>query len=261
MRYKAAGKILYPEGFAMLGRTVPNGCMKWLWLAAVMFGCLVGRPADARPYEVSGVQVDVTAADAATARDQAIVEGQRKALQMLIEDLVGIEKAAQVPLPGDDAISEMVQDFEVESERLSSVRYIGVLTYRFDPLLVGDLLSGVGGAPDSTVDTSGSTSTTIGIPSTTNSGAVSALPPGPIRNLAVSVPITGLQDWIEVRRRLATVAGIRTEIRYLARDEARLNLLYSGDEQLLTQALAQRQLQLSQAEQQWILSLPGTLTQ
>lgn len=245
----------------MLGRGVPVGLVKWLSLAAVGFICLSGGVAEARPYEVSGVEVDVTAADAAAARDQAIVEGQRTALQMLIEDLVGLEKAAQVPLPGDDAISAMVQDFEVESERLSAVRYIGVLTYRFDPSLVDDLLGGVGGAPGSTVDTSGSTSTSIGVPATSSSTTYPILPAGPVRTLAVRVPIAGLQDWIEVRRRLATVAGIRAEIRYLARDEARLNLLYSGNEQLLALALAQRQLQLSQAEQQWVLSLPGSLTQ
>jgi hypothetical protein len=244
----------------MLGRRVREGIARTAALAAVVL-LLAGGEAAARPYEVSGVNVDVTASDAATARDQAIIEGQRAALKMLIEDLLGAETAAQIALPGDDAISEMVEDFEIESERLSSVRYIGVLTYRFDSFKVDDLLAAYGGAPGSAVDTSASTSTTIGIPSPADPAATGVLPAGPLRTLAVSVPIGGLQDWIEIRRRLATVAGVRTEIRYLARDEARLNLLYSGNEELLTIALAQRQLQLSQAEQQWVLRLPGTITQ
>ncbi|MGH6932462.1 MAG: hypothetical protein ACREEE_08510 [Dongiaceae bacterium] len=256
--HQAGGKILYPEGFAMLGRGVPIGHARWLALAVAIGVSVAAGAAAARPYEVSGVNVDVTAADSATARDQAIIEGQRTALQMLVEDLVGAEKAAQVPLPNDDAISAMVQDFEVETERLSSVRYIGVLTFRFDPILVDDLLSGVGGAPGSAVDTSASTSSTIGIPSVNTTTTSTVLPAGPVRTLAVSVPIGGLQDWLEIRRRLSTVAGVRTEIRYLARDEARLNLLYSGNEELLSLALAQRQLQLSQAEQQWVLGLPGS---
>ena len=192
----------------------------------------------AAPYEVTGVPVDVTAADAATARDQAIVEGQRKAFTMLMERLVGTEQAASIPTPDDAQLSTMVQDFEVESERLSAVRYIGVMTFRFDATAVD---------------------AAMGRPSGTDGGVVTdAVPSGPVRTLSVVVPITSLRDWIEVRRRLSAITLVqRAEVRSLARTEGELNLRYYGDETRLRQALAQRQLSLLQdpQQQQWLLQL------
>jgi Uncharacterized protein conserved in bacteria (DUF2066) len=207
-------------------------------LTAVLMALGPALAMAAAPYEVMGVPVDVTAADAATARDQAIVEGQRKAFTMLMERLVGTEQAASIPTPDDAQLSSMVQDFEVESERLSSVRYIGVMTFRFDAAAVD---------------------AAMGRPSETTGGIVTdAVPSGPVRTLSVVVPITSLRDWVEVRRRLSGIALVqRAEVRSLARTEGELNLSYHGDETGLRQALAQRQLSLLQdpQQQQWLLQL------
>lgn len=207
-----------------------------LLLIAAVAPALSGPASAATPYVVSGVPVDVTAADAATARDEAIAQGQRAAFTKLMEQLLGAEQAAAIPTPDDAALSAMVQDFEVESERLSAVRYIGVLTYRFDAASIDAAI----GKP-----TDGSPDVTIG-----------TVPSGPVRTLSVSVPIGSLRDWIEVRRRLASVPAVqRAEVRALARTEGRLNLVYFGDEVQLQQALAQRQLSLLQDSQQWVLQL------
>ena len=247
MRYKSdpftvrplrpGGKILDPEGFAMPARLAPLRAAHWMFLIALAMLAAVGcRPAlAAAPYVVSGVPVDVTAADAATARDQAIVEGQRKAFSMLMEQLVGAETAATIQTPTDSQLSGMVQDFEVESERLSSVRYIGVMTYRFD---------------------AASIDTVIGKPADGTDVTIGAVPSGPVRTITVSVPIASLRDWVEIRRRLAGVPAVqRAEVRALARTEGQLNLVYYGDETQLQQALAQRQLSLLQDPQQWVLQL------
>jgi hypothetical protein len=236
-RWRPGGKILDPEGFAMPARLARLHA-QWMFVVALMalavFGC--GPALAAAPYAVSGVPVDVTAADAATARDQAIVEGQRKAFSMLMEQLVGAEKAATIQTPSDAQLSGMVKDFEVESERLSSVRYVGVMTYRFDAASIDAI---IGKPADGTPDV------TIG-----------AVPSGPVRTLSVSVPIASLRDWVEVRRRLAGIATVqRAEVRALARTEGQLNLVYFGDETQLQQALAQRQLSLLQDAQQWVLQL------
>src|SRR5215468_1375095 len=149
----------------------------WILIIALATLAVVGwRTAQAAaPYVVSGVPVDVTAADSATARDQAIAEGQRKAFGMLMQQLVGTDKAATIQTPSDAQLSTMVQDFEVESERLSSVRYIGVLTYRFDAASVDAIIGKpTDGTPDMTVGTT---------------------PSGPVNTLSVSVPITSLRDW------------------------------------------------------------------
>jgi len=209
------------------------------------------RAEAANPYEVTGVPVDVTASDAATARDQAIVQGQRKAFTMLMEQLLGADKAASVAVPSDAALGNMVQDFEVESERLSSVRYIGTMTFRFDADSVNAL---IGRPSDNGVDVSGGAGAVGATP-----GTPEVVPTGPTQMLSVSVPIASLRDWVEIRRRLAGVPGVqRAEVRSLARAEGELNLVYVGDPTQLTQALAQRQLSLSQNAQQWILRLGGT---
>jgi hypothetical protein len=242
MRYKSpalpvraagpGGKILDRDGFAMLTRGV--------FLVLVVVAALsAGRAAPgAAPYVVNGVDVDVTAADAATARDQAILEGQRKAFVKLMEQQLGTEQAATIATPSDDRLSEMVQDFEVESERVSTVRYIGVLTYRFDAAAIDAIL---GRAPEPGIEVIGT-----GEP----------LPSGPVRTITVSVPIASLQDWLEVQRRLTGIRNLqRTEVRGIARTEGQLNLVFFGDEVGLQQALAQRQLALSQNAQQWVLRL------
>jgi hypothetical protein len=218
------------------------GLIAKAWTTVILMAVLMvlgSAPAmAAAPYEVTGVPVDVTAADAATARDQAIVEGQRKAFSMLMEQLLGAEQAASIPTPSDAQLSTMVQDFEVESERLSAVRYIGVMTFRFDAAAVD---------------------AAMGRPSETNGGIVTdAVPSGPVRTLSVVVPITSLRDWVEVRRRLSAITLVqRAEVRSLARTEGELNLSYYGDETNLRQALAQRQLSLLQDPQQqlWLLQL------
>jgi hypothetical protein len=220
---------------------------QWLLIILVAALAAVGeRPAlAAAPYVVSGVDVDVTAADSATARDQAIAEGQRKAFAKLMEQLVGAEQAATIQTPSDSQLSGMVQDFEVESERLSSVRYIGVLTYRFDAASIDAI---------------------IGRPTDGTGATIGAVPSGPVRTLSVSVPITSLRDWVEVRRRLSGIPAVqRAEVRGLARTDGELNLVYFGDELQLQQALAQRQLSLLQdaQQQQWVLQLSeysGTAT-
>jgi hypothetical protein len=204
-------------------------------MAVLMALCAVPARA-ATPYVVTGVPVDVTAADAATARDQAIVEGQRTAFTMLMEQLLGAEQAATIPTPGDAQLSSMVQDFEVESERVSTVRYIGTMTYRFDAASIDAV---------------------IGKPSDAGVGVVTdAVPSGPVRTLNVSVPIASLRDWNEIRRRLSGIPLVqRAEVRALARTQGELGLVYFGDEPQLQQALAQRQLSLLQDAQQWVLML------
>jgi hypothetical protein len=222
--------------------TVPR-----VFIAALLILCgafAVTPQAQAGTYTVSGIPVDVTAADASTARDQAIVDGQRAALQKLVENMMGAEKAKEIPLPSDDEISAMVQDFEVENERVSSVRYVGSLTYRFlsDPV---DRL--VGRAPAGTID-----STTM------------PMPAGPVRTITAKVPISGLQQWMEVRNKLVGVPLLhRADVRYLAPDEGKIDLVFSGEPAQLMQALAQRQLQLTQNGPDWMLvqlGVPGATT-
>jgi hypothetical protein len=115
------------DGFATI-RTGPLVLRAFLVLALLM----AGRPALAdSTMTVSDVNVDVTAKSAADAREQAIAQAQSRAFDRLVKRLV-TDPADQAKIkPGQGEIEGMVQDFAVQSERTSAVRYIGVYTVRF----------------------------------------------------------------------------------------------------------------------------------
>jgi len=92
-------------------------------------------------YTATGIDVDITG-DIATLRDQAMLEGQRKALQKVLSDIAPAERAASLQLPSDDVISTWVQDFEIEQEKTSATRYIGRFTFRFMAEPVQQYLAG-----------------------------------------------------------------------------------------------------------------------
>ncbi len=93
---------------------------------------------------VSDVPVDVTAKNSAAARDQAIATAQAKAFDRLIKRLVP-NAADQARLrPSQADIEGFVQDFAVESERVSSVRYIAQFSVRFRASRISKYLSDSG---------------------------------------------------------------------------------------------------------------------
>lgn len=82
-------------------------------------------------YTVEGVKVDVTADSALTARDQAFDKAQIDAFTVLAGRMLSESELAAFKPPDAATVSPMVQDYEVTSEKLSSVRYIGTYTFTF----------------------------------------------------------------------------------------------------------------------------------
>jgi len=80
---------------------------------------------------------------------------------------------------------------------------------------------------------------------------------GSQRSIQVFVPLEGLNDWLNVRRRLHGVASIqRSDLSSLTPRQATLEITFLGDEQRLTQALQRRDLYLSLREDSsWELGL------
>ncbi len=73
---------------------------------------------------------------------------------------------------------------------------------------------------------------------------------------AVTVLIGGLDDWLEVRQRLAGVAIVRrTDLVLLSRTEARINLHYIGEPEQLVLALQQADLELAKDGDLWMLTV------
>ena len=107
-------------------------------------GLLCAPAARADVFTVSNVEVDATAETATAARELALQDGQRQALRRLVERLA-LRADLGKPLDVDDAtLSNMLQDYQVEEEKTSPVRYLARLTYRFKPGPVRTLLRRAG---------------------------------------------------------------------------------------------------------------------
>jgi hypothetical protein len=90
-------------------------------------------------YTVRDVDVDVTADSALAARDKAIAEAQRKAFVTLYQRLSPDAKQ-QPPSLSNSEVAQLVQNFEVQRERSSAVRYNATLTVQFRASAVRNLM-------------------------------------------------------------------------------------------------------------------------
>lgn len=100
--------------------------------------------AGSNAYTVSGIDVDVTAADALKARDQAIREAKRKAAQQLVERMVAADDRSRVPPLDDARLNSMVRGVEFASDRSMGNRYVASITVVFAADQVKAWLSGGG---------------------------------------------------------------------------------------------------------------------
>ena len=104
-------------------------------IAAALLVCLLIAPAalaqNAAEIAVYGIDVDVTAGDAVTARANAVIAGQREALAKALAMVATQSDVARLPALTDSQITDLVADYAVESERSSTVRYIGRLAFSF----------------------------------------------------------------------------------------------------------------------------------
>jgi hypothetical protein len=104
----------------------------------------VKAQAPASAWTVRNVPVDVTAENATIARERAIVQGQRIAFDRLLERMTLAEDKAALSKPTDAELGGMIQNFEVQEERLSSVRYVAQLAFGFRPDAVRAFLNRTG---------------------------------------------------------------------------------------------------------------------
>jgi hypothetical protein len=131
-------------GSSMDSRLRGNDVLKFVSILFVgLF--LLAFPAyaqDGNVYTIKDVKVDVSAASATAARDQAFAQAQQTAFTQLAEQLLPESDFKAFKAPEAKAISPMIKDFEVTNEQLSSVRYIGTYTFRFRNSAVQSYFSG-----------------------------------------------------------------------------------------------------------------------
>lgn len=97
-------------------------------------------PADSKMFSASGIKVDVTAETAAKAREQALQDGQKRALMVVMERITPDYVIEQLTELVPDDIINMVQAMSVSNEKTSSVRYMATLEVSFNADSVRDLL-------------------------------------------------------------------------------------------------------------------------
>lgn len=100
-----------------------------------------GTPSDA--YSAT-VNLDATAKNAVAARHKARLEGERRALEAVVEGLGTSSATNIVSALNDPAIEAMVVSYSVADEHMSSTRYQARYTYHFDPAAVGRLMESAG---------------------------------------------------------------------------------------------------------------------
>ena len=117
-------------------------------LTALALGALSvpGRAQDADPYSAT-VTVDATAATVVKAREMARLDGQRRALTQIVTQLGGSPAASIAAKLNDNAITDLVKNFEVANERMSTVRYVADYTFHFHAAQVRRLLGNAGITP------------------------------------------------------------------------------------------------------------------
>lgn len=128
---------MYPGPFAMNHR---------MWRVGVIaaLGFSVCGPAAAQQrdvYEVRDVVVDVTSETAAKAREQALAEGEAEAFRRLLKRLTLRAEKERLPDLEAEEITTYVKDFSVASEKVSAVRYLAHLNYRFKSGEIRSLLN------------------------------------------------------------------------------------------------------------------------
>ena len=97
-------------------------------------------PADSKMFSAGGIKVDVTAETAAKAREQALQDGQKRALMVVMERITPDYVVEQLTELVPDDIINMVRDMSISNEKTSSVRYMATLEVSFNAEAVRDLL-------------------------------------------------------------------------------------------------------------------------
>ncbi len=126
------------------GRVGRRAAGAGLLLLVLMLSLAPARPDQPpNPYSAT-VKVDATAENAAAARTIARTNGQRAALMKVIDRLTGSTDDSKFPKLDDQTITDMVDNFEVAHEKMSSVRYLADYTFNFRPSKVRQLLRRAG---------------------------------------------------------------------------------------------------------------------
>jgi hypothetical protein len=194
----------------------------------------VGVPG--QEFTVAEVEIDRSGATGLAARDAAILEAQRTAFRRLLERLRPREQLAALPRVTDRQISDMVDHFEIQRERITATRYAASFTVAFRPEAVQAYLGPTDPMQAVTAPAQGAA---------TGAVAGAAAGAGPEQRYTVRVALRSMADLVRVQRQLEGVPGLRrAEQTSLSLGEATFDLTFAGNEAALRDALARQDLTL-----------------
>ena len=203
-------------------------------LAATALFCAAGAASAESYLTIENVPVDVTAKNAAAARDSAIAVAQSKAFDLLMKQIVANPSDQARLHPGQEQIEGFVKDFGVDNERVSTVRYIGLYSVRFKASLINKYLSDSGVTPGNEQALQVDSAAPSG-PDTPAEQQVT----GPVTSYAIAMPLGGITDWVRLHAQLAGIQGVaHVSLDALTHDNAAVTVDFAGDLPTLQGALA-----------------------
>lgn len=186
------------------------------------------------PLLQRGVPAEASAADAVAAREAAIASARRIAFQRMLAQLGG-----PAPNLSDSQIEALVGAMIVEEERTTATRYIGRLTFQFQPGAVGAAL----GRP---LPLAGAGGGGLNIPMAATGAVIATVRTG------------SLSAWTEARRRmLQSGAVVRVEVLEISMDAAQVRLGLSRAPEEAAAALSAAGLVVQPEGAGWQVGLAG----
>jgi hypothetical protein len=90
-------------------------------------------PSQDKVFTIGNYPVEARAADAVTAKDRAIADGQQAAFRSLLKRLVPVTAYRRLDALRDTRAADLIEGFAVRSERNSSTEYIASYDFSFQP--------------------------------------------------------------------------------------------------------------------------------
>ncbi len=111
-------------------------------LAALFLGLATGTATaeDSKVFIIGNYPVEARAADAVTAKEQAIADGQQAAFRSLLKRIVPVTSYGRLKQIRATPAAPMIEGFSVRSERNSATEYIASYDFSFQPAAVQQLL-------------------------------------------------------------------------------------------------------------------------
>lgn len=207
--------------------------MKYFWIVAVL---LFFQEARAQTITITDVRVSVRSDSAASAREQALNRAHELAFQKLVRENF---PEHVISLPSQNILSNMVNDFSIDREKSTPTSYTASLTFQFDePQIMAWVQKTPLNAQNDPTVPRGLQSNGIG------------------RSLRILASYGTHGEWLHIRKALENSAGVQNlSIFTLSPKNANLEIYYRGPIDQLEQTLLQKDILLSQQDDNWVIAL------